>query len=359
MQVKDAMIVAGGQGMRLRPLTLSTPKPLLPFCGAPLLAGMIGRLSVAGVKRVFLVVGADTKPFEALRADAADAGVILELVDEPEPLDTAGGVRSVVDEIDDTFLVLNGDIVTDVDLHAAITHHREHHAAATLVLTRVADPSSYGLCVLDGTRIVDFVEKPTADALPGQDCINAGTYVLEPEALQGFPPGRLSFERTVFPGLVEDGARVEGLVSDAYWADLGTPERFLAGHKAALDGALRWPTVPDDVRKTGISTTATVAADAIVVPPVLIASGVSIGARAVVGPHVVVGERGRIGPGVTVRDSVLFADSVLDTDAAELILGFRARLSAGVRLEGGAVVGDDVSVDDPQVPAGARVGGAS
>jgi mannose-1-phosphate guanylyltransferase len=166
-RVREAMIVAGGAGTRLLPLTATTPKPLLPFCGAPFLEGVIRRLAAVGVERVLLVVGADTAPFAALTASARRAGVEVEAVPEPEPLDTAGGVRSVLDQVTGTFLVLNGDILTDVDLAAAIAAHEAAGADGTLVLTRVEDTSTFGVCVREGTRIVDFVEKPAAPC-PGR-----------------------------------------------------------------------------------------------------------------------------------------------------------------------------------------------
>lgn len=242
MSVNTAMIIAGGAGTRLRPLTATTPKPMLPLCGAPFLTGMIARLGAQGVARVRLVVGADTAPFEPLRVEAARHGVTVEMVPEPEPLDTAGGVRSACDDLDEPFLVCNGDILTDVDVAAAAEAHRAAGAAATIVCTRVDDPSSYGVAVREGSRIVRFVEKPEPGALPGHDTVNAGTYVLDPEALREFPTGPLSFEREVFPTLLQQGARVEGFVDQGrVWADLGTPTRLLRGQRLVLDRALAWP----------------------------------------------------------------------------------------------------------------------
>ncbi|MEX2486650.1 MAG: NDP-sugar synthase, partial [Nitriliruptoraceae bacterium] len=241
--VRDAMIVAGGAGTRLHPLTATTPKPLLPFCNAPFLQGVIERLATQGIERVVLVVGADITPFRSLTDRAATQGVTVTCVAEPEPLDTAGGVREALDLVGDTFLVLNGDVLTDLDVRTAVDAHVRSRADATIVLTRVEDTSTFGVCVRDGTRIVDFVEKPAPGTLPGQDTVNAGTYVLERRALETFPRGSLSFERTVFPTLVSGGAHVEGFVSSAVWTDLGTPERLRDGHRRVLDGELDWPTL--------------------------------------------------------------------------------------------------------------------
>lgn len=357
--VRDAVIVAGGAGTRLRPWTATTPKPLLPFCGEPFLAGVLHRLAAVGVEHVHLVVGADPSPFETLRPTADRLGVGLTAVPEPEPLDTAGGVREVADDLGGPTLVLNGDILTDVPLAPVIAAHLDAHAAATLVLTRVEDTSAFGVCVLDGTRIVDFVEKPAPGSLPGQDAVNAGTYVLDPAVLRRFPRGRLSFERDVFPGLVAAGDHVEGVVSDAVWADLGTPERFLAGHRLALDGALRWPTLPaGDERGVRVLAGAEVAPDAEVVGPVLLGAGSRIEAGARVGPHVVLGAGARVEAGATVRDSALREDAVIGARATVTgaLLGVGARVGADATCDG-VVLGDRAALGERwRGPAGERVG---
>jgi mannose-1-phosphate guanylyltransferase len=361
VSVREACIVAGGAGTRLRPLTAATPKPLLPFCGEPFLAGVLARLAEVGVRRVLLVVGADPTPFDRLRHHAADLGIELEAVPEPQPLDTAGGVRAALDRVTGTFLVLNGDILTDVAFADAIDAHRVADAAATLVLTRVEDTSSFGVCVLDGTRITDFVEKPAPGSLPGQDAVNAGTYVLEPDALAGFAPGRLSFEREVFPGLVASGRHVEGFVSDAVWADLGTPERYREGHRLALDGALRWPSleaIPDVGDGVRVAVGAEVARDATLVGPVLIRPGARVGAGARVGPHVVLGDGARVGAGAEVRDSVLASRVVLGDRvvARGLLAGPDGHVPSGTVLGHDVVLGDAVELDPAEpVPDGARV----
>lgn len=352
--VRDALVVAGGRGTRLQPLTFTTPKPLLDFCGAPFLAGVILRLAAAGVERVFLVVGDDTAPFEVLRPDARAHGVELVLVTEDEPLDTAGGVRSVVDELTGPFLVLNGDILTDVDYAEVATHHRDADADATIVLTRVEDTASYGVCVREGTRIVDFVEKPAPGTLPGQDAINAGTYVLEPHVMTGFPEGRLSFERQVFPGILAEGMHLEGFVHDGTWADLGTPDRWRDGHRMALGGLLDWPTVsavPDRGDGVRVADGASVAPDARLVGPVLVLAGAAVRGGAVVGPDVVLGEDTEVGAGATLTDSVLGDGTTVGDGLAVtgLITGTHVRVERGARL------GRDVVLGDGEVIGGDRV----
>lgn len=345
------MVVAGGAGTRLWPLTATRPKPLLGFCGAPFLTGVIRRLATVGVRHVLLVVGADTDPFTMLERDAADVGVSLSYVPERQPLDTAGGVRAALDQVSGSFLVLNGDILTDLDFSEPIAAHRAAGAEATLTLTRVTDTSAFGVCVLDGTRIVDFVEKPAPGTLPGQDAVNAGCYVLEPETLARFATGRLSFEREVFPGLVAAGAHVEGYVADAFWADLGTPQRYLDGHRAALEGALSWPTLdalPPDragVRRAGQVQTA---ADVHLVGPALVEDGVIIDGGARVGPNVVLGRGVHVGTHAVVRDSVLGAGTQVGsgTHLDRVIAGDRVDIGREVTAAHGAVLGDGAKVAD-------------
>ncbi|MBS3941970.1 MAG: NDP-sugar synthase [Actinobacteria bacterium] len=345
-RVREAMIVAGGAGTRLRPLTHGTPKPLLPFCGGPFLEGVVLRLAAIGIERVLLVVGADTAPFEAFAATFDGRGVSVEIVPEPEPLDTAGGVRSALGRVTGTFLVLNGDILTDVDLAAAVARHDEVGADATLVLTRVEDTSSFGVCVRDDTgRITAFVEKPAPGSLPGQDAVNAGTYVLEPDALARFPQGRLSFERTVFPDLVTAGAHVHGWIGDGVWADLGTPERFLAGQRLALSGALRWPTldaVEADAHGVRVADGVVVEDGAHLEGPLLLQAGVHVAAGARLGPDLVLGPGVRVGRDARLADSVILASSVIgdEVEAEGLLAGRSVHVGRGTRIGREVVLGD-------------------
>lgn len=363
MKVTDAMIVAGGRGTRLAPLTDTCPKPLLPLVGVPFLAGQIRRLARAGITRVWLVVGADTQPFESLVPAMAAHGVTVTVVAEPTPLDTAGGVRSVIGQVTGPVVVCNGDILTDVDVKALVAAHVAAQAQATLSLIRVEDPSSFGVCVRDGSRVVDFVEKPVPGTLPGQDTVNAGTYILEPSALLEFSNGPLSFERTVFPGILAAGGHIEGLVWDGVWADLGTPDRYLTGHRMVLDGAMEWPGPVDDGlvdRGDGVHVhaSAMVDADAGFVGPVRVLARARIEAGARLGPHVVVGAGCRVAAGVRLSDSVLLEDAHVGpgTHLVASILGRGARLGPDLGSCVDLVVGDGVIVDaTSDVSVGARL----
>jgi mannose-1-phosphate guanylyltransferase len=343
--VRTALIVAGGRGTRLQPLTYTVKKPLVPFCGQPFLVGVIRNLRRASVDRVWLVVGQDTAPFETIRPTVEDLGVQLETVPEPEPLDTAGGVRAVADEFDGPVFVLNGDILADVDYADVGRRHVESGADATIVLTRVDDTSSYGATVRDGTRIVEFVEKPEPGTLPDVDTVNAGTYVLDPDVMLAHEQGRLSFEQDVFPSLLARGGHVEGYVSEGVWQDLGTPERYREGHRLALDGALRWPSLADVASRGDglwVADGAEVADDARIEPPVLIQAGARIGPNAAIGPHAVigtgsfVGESARVSHRAVLHDDVTIEDRVI---AVGLVAGEGAHVETGAELGRDTVLG--------------------
>ncbi len=362
-----AMIVAGGRGTRLLPFTSVTPKPMLPFCGAPFLAGVARRLAAQGVRRILLVVGADATPFEPLVAVMRPHGVEVAMVPEPTPLDTAGGVRLASLDVDDTFYVLNGDILTDLDLTALVAHHRHEQAAVTIALTRVEDTSAFGVCVRDAGRIVDFVEKPAPGTLSGEDCINAGTYLLEPGILAAFPEGPLSFERTVFPQLLAGGAVLAGFVADGVWSDLGTPERLLEAQRILLDGVMAWPPLDDLGEGTcremsdppagvRIDTGTHLDATAVLVPPVVIGAGTTIAAGARVGPHTVLAEHVRVDAGAQVTGSLVARGARIGagTILTDALVGEGARIGSDVRLEPLSVIGPDVEVPAGTVLAASR-----
>lgn len=360
--VTDAMIVAGGQGTRLRPLTNTTSKPLIEFCGRPFLEGVMDRLAAAGITRLWLIVGADTEPFERILAGpAAHLGMTIHCVPEPEPLDTAGGVRSVADQVDGAFLVLNGDVLTDVDFRAVIDTHERAAADATIVLTRVDDTSTFGVCVRDGTRITDFVEKPEPGTLPGQDTINAGTYVLTPGVMQAHDDGRLSFERQVFPELLASGGHIEGVVWDGVWADLGTPDRYREGTRLALEGALDWPPVTDVPQRSDavrVHPSAQVADDADLHGPVLICEDAVVESGATVGPYTVVGIGARVHRGARLQHTVLFKQAVIGVDVTTtgLLAGVGSHVETGVTIGDDVVIGDGIRLEQGEsVPSGSRV----
>jgi mannose-1-phosphate guanylyltransferase len=233
-----AVVLVGGFGTRLRPLTLSTPKPMLPVGHVPMVENLVRMLAKANITEVVLGLGFRPEPFMRAFPDGECAGIALHYAVEPEPLDTAGAIKFAAESagIDDTFIVANGDVLTDLDVTSLIDFHRRSHARATLHLTPVDDPSAYGVVVIDDDgRVRRFVEKPAPGTEPSR-MINAGTYVFEPEVLDVIPSGRkVSVERETFPILVERGT-LFAMATDDYWIDTGRPETYLKANLDVLDG---------------------------------------------------------------------------------------------------------------------------
>ena len=231
-QVMKAVVLVGGEGTRLRPLTLSAPKQMLPIVGVPMIERVLGHLAAHGIDEAVLSLGYLPDAFLDAYPDGQAAGVRLSYAVEPEPLDTAGAVRfaATFAGIDETFVVVNGDVLTDIDLTALVAFHRERGAEGTIALHPVADPSAFGVVPTDDDgRVTAFVEKPPRDEAP-TNLINAGTYVLEPSVLARIPEGgRVSIERETFPAMVRDGG-LYARSDDAYWLDTGTPAAYLQAH---------------------------------------------------------------------------------------------------------------------------------
>jgi mannose-1-phosphate guanylyltransferase len=295
-----AVVLVGGFGTRLRPLTFTTPKPLLPVANVRQLDHLIANLGRAGVTDVVLALGFKPEPFFEAYPDGVCAGVNLHYAVEPEPLDTAGAIAFAARYagVSDTFIVMNGDILSDLDVSALVEFHRAHGAQGTLHLTPIDDPSQYGVVETNADGwVTRFVEKPQ----PGETqstVINAGTYVLEPSVLNLMPEGqRLSIERVVFPEMVKQGTLCAMPTND-YWIDTGRPDTYLAANLDLIDGT----------RETILS---------------------SVGAQAHVSAsasvvHSVIGEGAQIGDGCVIVDSVILPG---------------ASVGAGVRLERSLVMG--------------------
>ena len=318
-----AVVLVGGFGTRLRPLTSSVPKPMLPVGHVPIIQRLVANLARGGVTEVTLALGFKPEPFVAAFPDGHCDGVQLHYAVEPEPLDTAGAIRFAADAagIDSTFVVANGDVLTDLDVGSLVSFHAAHRAEATLHLIGVPDPSAFGVVALDANgRVERFVEKPPPGTAPS-NLINAGTYVLEPSVLGRIPTGRkVSIERETFPAVVADGG-LFAMATDDYWLDTGRPELYLQANLDVIDGVRRHDTC------VGVHPLAAVAADAVVTRSV-IGEGASVGAGArvqssvllpgaSVGPGAVVTDSvvmGRVGAGAVVERSVLGADGVVGSD---------------------------------------------
>lgn len=328
-----AVVLVGGFGTRLRPLTLATPKQMLPVVDRPMIEWVVGHLGAHGVTEAVLSLGYRPDAFSDRYADGTCAGVALHYAVEPEPLDTAGAIRfaALHAGIDERFLVVNGDVLTDFDLRSLVDFHAERGAEATLHLTPVDDPSRYGVVPIDGQgRVEAFVEKPPADSAPSK-WINAGAYVLEPSVIERIADGRrVSIEREVFPSLVEDGS-VYAVQSDDYWIDTGTPDTYLEAQLDLIGG--RRPHRPAAVDPSAdVHRSATVR-------------------DSVIGPGAMVGPDASIVGSTLLPGAAIGAGAIVDGS----IVGPRAQIGAGARVDELSVIGDDVIIDPESQLHGARV----
>jgi NDP-sugar pyrophosphorylase family protein len=354
-----AIVLLGGQGTRLRPLTYTTPKQLLPVVEVPMLERVLAHLRAHGVDEAVLSLGYRPDAFFAAYPDHEAAGVRLDYAVEPEPLDTAGAIAFAARHgaIDETFIVVNGDVLTDLDTTALVAFHRSHGAAATIHLKAVADPTRFGVVPTDADgRVTAFVEKPPADRVP-TNLINAGTYVLEPAVLALIPTDRpVSVEREIFPALVAEGS-VFAMASDAYWLDTGTPEAYLQAHADLLDGVRPGPPAPDARQVSlGVWTLGAPTVRGEVQPPSLLGAGAHVAAEATITASVL-GARSTVEQGAHVEHSVLLPGARVGAGArvSGSILGRNCVVAEGCALAPVTVVGDDVVVPEGARLADARV----
>ena len=327
-----AVVLVGGFGTRLRPLTLTTPKNLLPVCHVPMVERVVGHLALHGVTEAVLSIGYKPDAFLDAYPDSTCAGVRLTYAVEDEPLDTAGAIRFAAGEagIDERFVVVNGDVLTDLDVTRLIRFHDASGAEATIALHTVEDPSRYGVVVTDVAGQVEaFIEKPPADEAPSK-AINAGTYVLEPSVLGRIPVGRrVSVERETFPALVADGT-LYALEGNAYWLDAGTPETYLQANLDLLppDASSVHPeaSVAESahVERSVVGAGATVAEDA-TLTEALVLGGATVEAGARV-------HRSIVGPDATVRAGAELLDHT--------VIGAEVDIEAAARLTGERVPAD-------------------
>ncbi|HET8929811.1 MAG TPA: NDP-sugar synthase [Acidimicrobiales bacterium] len=327
-----AIVLVGGFGTRLRPLTNSTPKQMLPIVNRPMIEHVLEHLEAHGITEAVLSLGFRPDAFREAYPGSRHGGVDLAYAIEPEPLDTAGAIRFAARHagIDEPVVVCNGDVITDLDVSDLIARHEAAGAAATIALHRVADPSAFGVVPTDPDgRVQAFVEKPERGTEP-TDAINAGTYVLEPSVIDRIADvGRVSIERVTFPSLVETG-ELYAFVSNTYWIDTGTPANYLQVQLDLLDG-VRGEAVP------GVHDRSMVSPDAQVKRSV-IGEGVAVGAGASVADSVVMA-------GATIGDG-----AVVDTS----IVGPGARIGAGAEVTGLSVIGLEVDVAAGETLDGAR-----
>jgi len=328
-----AVVLVGGAGTRLRPLTYRMPKPLLPIANVPFVERQLEWLAGYGVDEAVLSLGYLPDAFTRHFGDERYGDMKLRFVVEQEPLGTAGGIRFAAEGINERLLVCNGDVLTDLDLAAFVAFHEAHGGDATISLTRVDDPSAFGVVPTrsDG-EVIAFVEKPPRDQAP-TNWINAGTYVLEPSALATIPPRlSVSIERETFPRMLEHPGRLYAMRSDCYWLDIGTPVKYFEAQQDVLTGRLGLPPAPGAVERAPgvwLEPGAVVDASATLEAPALIGSEATVAASARVSDSVV-GARGAVGGGATVDGAVLLPGTTVAAGASVI----------------GAVVGpDDLRLD--------------
>ena len=343
---RQAVILVGGEGTRLRPVTSRVPKPVAPVVERPFVAYILDNLARHGVERAVFSTGFLAEAIEAVIGDGAAYGLQVDYAVEDQPLGTAGAIANCESVLEDgSFFVFNGDVLSDVDLTALAATHVARGGMGTIFLTPVEDPRRYGLVELREDGSVDsFLEKP--GDWEGTALINAGVYVLEPEVLEMIPRGRLfSIERGVFPKLAAAGS-LYGHVDQGYWRDIGTPDSYLQAHFDILERQL--DTSAGDAlgeQYLYISPSAEVAPGARVVPPCYIADGARVGAGARVGPLAVLGAGAVVGEGATVLEAVVQEGVVIGAHAQVegSILVRGSSVGAGTQLDG-AVLGDSCVV---------------
>lgn len=346
----DAVVLVGGKGTRLRPLTCTTPKPMLPTAGVPFLTHLLARARDAGVDHAILSTAYRAEVFEEHFGDGSGLGLKITYVTEAEPLGTGGGIRNVAEHLrGEDFLVFNGDVLSGLDIGALARAHRERRADATLHLVEVADARAFGCVPTDADGwVTAFLEKMPD---PVTNRINAGCYVFAPSVLDAIPAGRaVSVERETFPALLAGGARVHGHVDPAYWLDLGTPAAFVRGSCDLVLGKAPTPALPGQPGECLILPGAEVAPDAVLCGGTTVGRGARVGAGAYVDGSVLF-DGAVVAAGTRVCDSVVGRGASVGegTVLTGVVVGDGALIGAGNELVEGARVWPDVVVGDAAI----------
>lgn len=341
-----AVLLAGGFGTRLRPLTLNTPKPVVPIFDRPFLYHQIDLLrQVPEIDEVILSLNYQPERIKDVVGHGEDAGLPIRYLIEPEPLGTGGAVKYAEPHLDGTTIVFNGDVLTEVDLSAVVDYHRSQNAKATIVLTPVENPSAYGLVETDSQGNVSrFLEKPDPNEITC-NTINAGIYVLEPTSFDRIPPGtKYSIERSYFPSLIERHETFVAYVDNGYWLDIGTPDKYFQGHRDILDGRCASGVFTEsNGNSPTIAPGALLDATARLEGPCFIGTNSTIHANANITRHSVVGSGAVIETEAAVHQSIIWPDCHIGHGAYldGAILGHRCKIGAYAELGPGIVLGDD------------------
>lgn len=341
----QALILAGGKGTRLRPLTVYTPKPIVPVLNRPFLLYQIEILRRAGVKDITLSLNYQPDKIEQLLGDGTEHGVNLRYVTEPSPMGTGGAYKYAADRIRETTIVFNGDVLTDLDVFKVVGFHQQRRADATIVLTPVENPSAYGLVETEADgRVLRFLEKPKPEELAGLTTsnINAGIYILEPSVLDLIPAGEnSSFEYNIFPELLHRQKSFFAFIMNGnYWRDIGTPQSYLQAHHDFLSGQVKnfkvKKSVEADVATAAVVDKISVLGEGCIVKP---------NARII---NSVIGAGVHIEEKAVVENSVIWAHTRISSAAQirNAIVGRSCHVGRNVSVGGGAVLGDKTSLTD-------------
>ncbi len=342
-----ALILAGGKGAHLRPLALQIPKPVVPLANIPFLFFQIDRIKRAGITEIILSLSYQPRKIMDIFGDGTQYGVIMRYTHEELPRGTAGAFKAAENLIDDTTLVLNGDVLTDTDLQEVIQYHRGLQPEATIVTARVMNPTGYGLVEADASsRVVRFTEKPAEDDVTG-DTINAGIYVLEPSVLGRISPtGPQSFEREVFPTMLHENAHVQSFLTRAYWQDIGSPAKYLEAHFGIMSGRIKLPAYPQKACPPN-----SWEKEQVLIDHFSILDGGCVIKPGVVIENSVLGEDCRVEEGALIRNSVIWSGTRIRPHAQiqRSILGRQCHIGEGAHLRPGTVLGDKSIVTDYSV----------
>jgi NDP-sugar pyrophosphorylase family protein len=346
-----AILLAGGKGTRLRPLTLHTPKPIVPIFDRPFLRYQIDLLrQVPEIDEIILSLNYQPRRIEEVFGDGSDLGIHLRYVVEPTPLGTGGAIKFAAGEArGEPIVVFNGDVFTSVDLPAVLALHRERNARATIVLTPVDNPTAYGLVETDEQGNVErFVEKPKPEDIRC-DTINAGIYVLEPDTLDRIPKNTsYSIERAYFPSLVAERETFLAYIYRGYWIDIGAPDKYRQAHRDIMDGRFDAPPFAGAAGTAQVSPEAKIEPGAIIEGPCFIDAGAVVKAGARIGPYSVIGRHCHIGENAKINGAILWPNTWVDSEAqlGATIAGRHTHFGRNVEIADGTMFGDKSVVTD-------------
>ena len=348
------VILAGGKGTRMRPLTYINPKPMLPLINRPFMEYFITRLKTYGIKEIILSTGYLPEAFDIYFGNGSKFGVKLTYVTEETPLGTCGAVKNVEKYLgNEPFMVFNGDILTAINLKQMIAFHKSKKADITISLTPVEDPTAYGLVPVDQEgKVIEFLEKPSLEEIT-TNLINAGTYIIEPHIMGHVPSGEnYSFERGLFPKALKLGYKIYGFVSDAYWLDVGTPEKYMAAHFDILDKkvAFNFPyrrTNPNIYIGEGVK----YKKSNLTSGPVVIGRNTVIGEDVKLLPHSVIGSNCNISERASISGSILFDNCNIGNNCIirDSIIAGNVNIGDNVKIEGNSVIGDNTVIDNDNI----------